>query len=119
MKNKEIFDLYEGLYEIGQDKSLKFEIRATYILAKNKNILEPYYNAIIDTRQKILEKYGEQQEGGEWRVEKEKMDIFMREWNAFMEIENFINIEKVGIEELKGGEIGIELMGKLLPIINY
>lgn len=118
MKNKEIFNLYEGLYEISQDKELKFGVRISYIFAKNKNILQPYYDAIIDTRQKILEKYGEPQDNGDWRVSKEKMNIFMSEWNAFMEIENFVNLEKVKIEDLNDEKIGIELMGKLLSIIE-
>ena len=118
MKNKEIFNLYEGLYEISQDKELKFGVRISYIFAKNKNILQPYYDAIIDTRQKILEKYGEPQDNGDWRVCKEKMNIFMSEWNAFMEIENFVNLEKVRIEDLNDEKIGIELMEKLLSIIE-
>ena len=118
MKNKEIFNLYEGLYEISQDKELKFGVRISYIFAKNKNILQPYYDAIIDTRQKILEKYGEPQDNGDWRVNKEKMNIFMSEWNAFMEIENFVNLEKIRIEDLNGEKIGVELMEKLLSIIE-
>lgn len=118
MTNKEIFNLYEGLYEISQDKELKFGVRISYTFAKNKNILQPYYDAIVDTRQKILEKYGEPQDNGDWYVSKEKMDIFMSEWNAFMEIENFVNLEKVKIENLEGEKIGIKLMEKLLPVIE-
>lgn len=118
MKNKDIYDLYEGLYEISQDKELKFEIKISYIFAKNKNILQPYYNAIIETRQKILEKYGEPQEDDSWHVNKEKMNIFMSEWNAFMDIDNYINLEKIKIKELEGEKIGIELVEKLLPIIE-
>ena len=118
MTNKEIFNLYEGLYELSQDKDLKFGVKISYIFAKNKNILEPFYNAIVDTRQKLLNKYGEPQDNGDWHVSKEKMDIFMNEWNAFMEIENFVNLDKVKIEDLEGEKIGIELMEKLLPIIE-
>lgn len=118
MKNKEIFSLYEGLYELGQDKELRFGIKISYIFARNKNILEPFYNAVIETREKLLEKYGEAQENGDWHISKEKMDIFMSEWNAFMEIENFVNLDKVKIEDLEGEKIGIELMEKLLPVIE-
>ena len=118
MTNKEIFSLYEGLYEISQDKELKFGARISYIFAKNKNLLQPYYDAIIDTRQKILEKYGEPQDNGNWHVSKEKMDVFMSEWNAFMEIENFITVDKINLEDLENEKIGIELMEKLLSIIK-
>ena len=119
MKNKEIFSLYEGLYEISQDKDLKFGIKVSYMMAKNKNLLEPYYNAIVDTRQKLLEKYGEAQDNGDWHVGKDKLEIFMGEWNAFMNIENFVNIEKIKIDSLEGEKIGVELTEKLLPIIEY
>lgn len=118
MTNKEIFNLYEGLYKLSQDKDLKFGVKISYIFAKNKNILEPFYNAIIDTRQKLLNKYGEAQENGDWRVTKEKMDIFMSEWDSFMKIDNFIAIDKINIEELSEEKIGINLMEKLLPIIK-
>lgn len=118
MTNKEIFNLYEGLYELSQDRDLKFGVKISYIFAKNKNILEPFYNAIIDTRQKLLNKYGEAQENGDWHVSKEKMDIFMSEWDSFMKIDNFVIIDKIDIEELEGEKIGIDLMEKLLPIIK-
>ena len=118
MKNKEIFNLYEGLHEISQDKELKFGVRISYTLAKDKNILQPYYDAIIDTRQKILEKYGEPQDNGDWHINKEKMDVFMSEWKAFMEIENYIGLDGVKIEDLDGEKIGIELIEKILPIIE-
>ena len=39
MKNKEIFNLYEGLHEISQDKELKFNVRISYTFAKDKNII--------------------------------------------------------------------------------
>lgn len=118
MTNKEIFNLYEGLYELSQDRDLKFGVKISYIFAKNKNILEPFYNAIIDTRQKLLNKYGEAQENGDWHVSKEKMDIFMSEWDSFMKIDNFVAIDKINIEELSEEKIGIDLMEKLLPIIK-
>ena len=38
MKNKEIFNLYEGLHEISQDKELKFGVRISYTFAKDKGV---------------------------------------------------------------------------------
>ena len=118
MKNKDIFTLYEGLYEIGQDKELKFDIKTSFILAKDKNILQPVYDAILETRQKILEKYGEPLENGDWRVPNEKIKDFQKEWNDFMEMENFISLQGITLEDIKTKEIHIDLMEKLLPLIN-
>lgn len=118
MTNKEIFDLYEGLCEIGMDKDLKFEIRVSYIFAKAKHILEPYYKAILETRTKLLDKYGKAADNGDWIVSKENVADFTREWDTFMGIENVIVLEKIKIEDLKEEKLGIELMEKLLNLID-
>lgn len=117
MKNKDIYDLYEGLATIGQDNGLKFDARTSFYLARNKNLLEPYYNAIVETRTRILEKYGEAKEDGNWFVPKSKIEEFTREWDAFMSIENIVNLQKIKIEDFQT-QVNIEIMGKLLPIIE-
>lgn len=119
MKNKDIYNLYDGLYEIGQNKNLKFEIKTSYILAKDKHILEPYYNAIIETRQRLLDKYGDPQDNGDWKVPKEKVKDFTREWDDFMEMENLIQLQNIELKDLEGEKLDIELMEKLLNLINY
>lgn len=117
MKNKDIYDLYEGLAAVGQNNELKFDARTSFYLARNKNLLEPYYNAIIETRTKILDKYGKVQEDGNWFVPKDKIEEFTREWDAFMSIENIVNLQKIKIEDFQT-QINIEIMEKLLPIIE-
>lgn len=118
MKNKDIYDLYEGLCEIGQDKELKFDIQTSFILAKDKRILEPIYKAIVETRQTALEKYGEPLESGEWRIPKENIKAFTKEWNDFMEMDSFVSLQQITLENIKSEKIGIELMEKLLILIN-
>lgn len=117
MKNKDIYDLYEGLAIIGQDSELKFNAQTSFYLARNKNLLAPYYNAIVETRTKILEKYGEAKEDGTWLVPNDKVEDFTREWDAFMSIENIVNLQKIKIEDFQT-QVNIEIMGKLLPIIE-
>ena len=118
MKNKDIYNLYEGLYEISQDKELKFNIKTSYILAKNKHILEPFYNAISETKEKLINKYGKPKEDGTWFVSKEDVPNFTKEWNNFMDMDNFINLESIRLQDLEEEKLGIELMEKLLKIIN-
>lgn len=118
MKNKDIYDLYEGLYEISQDKELKFDIQTSFILAKDKRILEPIYNAIIEARQVALEKYGEPLESGEWRIPKKNIKDFTKEWNDFMETDSFVSLQGITLEDIKSEKIGIDLMEKLLILIN-
>lgn len=118
MTNREIFNLYEGLCEIGIDKNLKFEIRISYIFAKAKHILEPYYKAILETRTKLLDKYGKTADNGDWIVPKENVADFTKEWDTFMGIENVIVLERIKIEDLANERLGVELTEKLLPIID-
>lgn len=117
MKNKDIYDLYEGLYEISQNKDLKFDIKTSYILAKNKHLLEPFYNAIGETKSKLLDKYGEPENDG-WKVPKEKVKDFSKEWEEFMNIDNFISLQKISLDDLKEERLGIELVEKLLSLID-
>lgn len=118
MKNIEVFSLYEGLYEISQNKDLKLNIKVCYVLAKNKNNIQPLYNAIIETRQRLLDKYGEAKDDGEWNIPKEKLNEFMKQWNDFMDVDNFVVLQKVKLSDLDEEQVGIELMEKLLPIIE-
>ena len=116
MKNKDIYSLYEALVEISQDKELKFDIKASYYLACNKNVLEPFYNAIVETRNKVLNKYSQQAEEG-WMVPKEHVEEFYGEWIPFMETENLIALKKIKLEDIKS-EINVDMMSRLLPIIE-
>ena len=116
MTNKEIFNLYEGLSELSQDDNIKFSFQIGYCLAYNKNILEPFYNAITETQEKIIKKYGTKIEEG-WTVPKENLDEFQKEWSEFMSIENEILPKKVKLKDIDT-KIGLKLIDKLLPIIE-
>lgn len=118
MKNKDILNLYEGLYEISQNKDLKFNVKISFILAKNKNILQPLYDAIIETRRKILQKYGIGIENGDWKIPNENIPSFRKEWDEFMAIDNFICLQGISLEDIQNEKINVGLMEKLLPLID-
>ena len=98
MKNKDVYTLYEGLAEISQDKELKFNIQTSYTLAKNKNFLEPLYGAITETRQKIIKKYASLQENGDLLIPKEKIEDFQKDWDNFMNIDNFVSLQHIKLD---------------------
>lgn len=117
LTNEQIVDLYEGLSEISEDKELKFKATVSFSLAKNKNILKPFYDSITEARQKLIEKYGEQNEKG-WLIPNEKLIQFKAEFEALMFTNTYITTEEILITDLEEERIGIELMEKLLPIIK-
>ena len=117
MTNKEIFNVYEALTSISNNSDLKFSIKTSFILAKNKVTLEPLYNAIIETRQNALNTYGVHEDDS-WTIPKEKVDDFMKLWNDFMDMDNDITLQHINIDQFEGGEIEVGIMEKLLPIID-
>lgn len=118
MKNEDILNLYEGLKEISQNKDLKFDIKTSFILAKNKHVLQPIYDAIIDTRQRIIEKYGELTENNEWRVPNKNIPAFYKEWREFMNMDSFVSLEGISLKDIQSEKIDVGLMEKLLPLID-
>lgn len=118
MTNNEIIDLYEGLYEISQNPDFKLNAKTCFVLAKNKNLLQPFYDSVIEARQKLIEKYGERQEDGNWFISNEKLIEFKTEFKSLMNIQTFLTIENIALVDLENEKINLELMRKLLPIIK-
>ena len=117
MTNEQIVDLYEGLSEISQNKDLKFKAVISFVFAKNRNIIRPFYDSIIEARTKLINKYGEKNDEG-ILIPNEKIPQFKSEFEILMHTENYINIEEISLEDFKEEYIGIELMEKILPIIK-
>ena len=119
MKNKDIYRLYEGLCEIADNSSLRFNIKTSLILAKDKAILEPIYDAIYQSRQSIIKKYGKLiNNGSDWNIPYEKVEEFSSELNELMEIDNNICLEGITLQDLGDNIIPIALIQKILPLIE-
>ena len=119
MKNQEIYRLYEGLCEIADDPSLRFNIKTSFILAKDKAVLEPIYAAIYQNRQSLIKKYGKLiNNGSDWNIPFEKIEEFSSELNELMEIDNDICLSNITLQDLGDNIIPITLIQKILPIIK-
>lgn len=117
MTNEQIVNLYEGLVEIGENRDLKFKASVSFIFAKNKNLLKPFYEAAVEARQKLIEKYGQPDDNG-WFIENEKLPQFKNELNALMEVNSYVATTEIDLKELEDERIGIDLMEKLLPMFK-
>ena len=73
MKNLEIFALYDSLNELSQKSDVKLPAKIGYICLKNKNLLEPYYKTISESRMQIIQEYAEVDEEGKMRVPEDKI----------------------------------------------
>lgn len=116
MTNKEIIDLYEGLAEL-YDVKVNLNIKTKYLLAKIKVQIEPLYKAIMVTRQDLIKKYGTE-ENESLIIKNTVLPQFSIELDELMNIESDINVPRINLDELNDQRIGINLIEKLLPIIN-
>ena len=116
LTNEQIVDLYEGLSKISEDKELKFKATLSFALAKNRNLLKPVYDSIMEARQRLIEKYGERNDEG-WLIPNDRIESFRHEFEALMFTKTYATTEEIVIEAFSDERIGTELMEKLLPII--
>ena len=119
MTNKEIFHLYEGLCELAENKDIQLTVQASYYLAYDKNALLELLLiglAIIDTRNAFLDKYGAKTDTG-WTVPKEHVDNFTDAWEECLAIEVPLNLKGIELKDI-GGQVNLDLMSKLLPLIK-
>lgn len=115
MKNKEIIQLYEGIYELREQD---FGVKVGFIFAKNLITLEPYYKAIKASQRKLWEKYGSPNEEGHLVVSKDKISDLEKENDELMEIETIVNITKISIEQLEECKINLDQMLKIYYMIE-
>lgn len=128
MKNGDVINLYETLQRISENKDLKFNVKTGYVLARNKEKLRQEAIIIYDERRKIIMEYG-QIDGQDIIVPKDKIDEVNQKINALMEIENEVEVIKLGLEDFENQQLNMEdiegLMGMIYqailvgpPIIN-
>ena len=116
MTNKDVLQLYEGLNELAANENIKLTVQASYYLAYNKNILEPFYKAAIDTRNTLLDKYGVKSNNG-WTVPKEQLDAFSEAWDQCLSIEVPLSLRGIKLNDISG-QVNLDLMRKILPFIE-
>lgn len=118
MKNKDILKLYEGLCELEQLQGLHLKARTSYQLAKDKLIIEPFYNLIKKCELDIWKQFGTILDDGNVSVEKDKVGELNKAYDDLMEIETDVNIDKIELNEFDGQGISMELFGKLIRVIK-
>ena len=69
MTNDEILKVYKGISDLIEAK-IPLKIKTSFLLAKNKKILEPFVETIEHERINIYRKYGKETDDGMIKVEK-------------------------------------------------
>lgn len=117
MTNTDIYTVYESLAKLSHDKELKMPAKVGYTILKNRNLLEPYYKALMESRYSIIEKYAEKNDEGQLEVPSEKLGEANKELADLLEMEEEIQLTKLNVESLPDG-IDLEILDNLMPILE-
>jgi len=117
MKNKDIVKLYETICKIIDDKEIKIGVKDSYTLIKNKHEIENSYNSIIEMRKNIILEYGEEDDG-EVKIPKERMEELNSKLNELNNIENEIKLFHISINGLESYNIPMEYIDGLYEILD-
>lgn len=78
----------------------KLPVRISYGIQKTFRLIEKELNDYEEMRSKlIMEKYGEQQEDGNWKVMPDKMSGFVHELSELLTLEVELDFKKVKLPE--------------------
>ena len=117
MTNQEIFDVVDAINSIKKEK-VKLNVKLSYELAKIKKILNPYYEAIIDTRQKKFIEHGDFDEKGDIIVAKDEVEDLKKDLKELFEIDNEVKVSKIALEEFEESGLNFDIIDNLMPIIT-
>lgn len=120
MKNKEIMVVFEGLQNARNDTSIKFSARTTFAIVKNMKMLESIVDALIESKNQLLQKLGVPDESnpGSYFIPEENREILTKELEALDSIENEIKFQKIKWEDIKNLNLSIQAMEALYPMIE-
>ncbi len=120
MKNKEIMVVFEGLQNARNDTSIKFSARTTFAIVKNMKMLESIIDALIESKNQLLQKLGVPDESnpGSYFIPEENREILTKELETLDSIENEIKFQKIKWEDIKNLNLSIQAMEALYPMIE-
>ena len=119
IQNNQIYNLYESLYFIiTNKKNNEIPVVDGFNICKNERILEPYYTALIEMRQTILQKYGTINSDGQIILPSELIEQVNIELNELLSIDNEIQLQPIPLESLRNLYLPLEIIQGLMPIIS-
>lgn len=94
-------------------------LRTAYDLQKSVNVLQKEADFFTERRDKIFNKYGERQNDGTFRFEKENENTAVAELEALLSLEVTPDCERVRIPLTEDVKISANDLGVLLPFVEF
>ena len=117
MINREILKIGKGLEDL-QELNLKFNVRTSYKLARNKQILTPVLDLIRQKQMEIYATLGEKNDDGTITVPREKVQELQDKIDELMSLDTPIEVIKIKIEDFDDISIPFDVMERILGIIE-
>lgn len=115
LSNLDLVSLYEGLQEV-KTKTIPIEIG--FLMVKNMKILEPIYQAIIESRTGLLTQVGEIQADGSIKIPQDKIQETNSQLAQLSSIENTLDLSLIKLSALKEASWTLEEIMNIYPIIK-
>lgn len=118
MTNGDIVRVVQGLTELEQLK-LPLNIRLSYTIAKDRQILKEYARLIETKQVEIYTKYGNRDKDGHtYTVPADKVADVQHELDELFAIDNEVPVAKVKLDDFGDNGIAFDIVEKLMPIIE-
>lgn len=120
MTNKEVLEAYDSLIELSNRVTIPMPVSVTYAIARNKRILLPIVEDILNARQDILRKYGIplEENPGYFKPKPGCEQELTKAYNELNEIFNEISLHKIPLDSLDGIELSIADMDLLYFMVD-
>ena len=120
MKNKEIMTIYEGLQKARSDTNIKFSARTTFIIVCNIKMLEPIIEALVESKNELLQKFGTPQASnpGSYFIPEENRVVLSKELETLDSMDTEVKFQKIKWEDIEDLNLSIQIMEALYPMIE-
>lgn len=102
---------------LSQKNDVKLPAKIGYVCLKNKNLMEPYYKAINDSRQQIIQDYAVYEEDGSYRVPEDKVEEANNKLQEILDMEEpDVNIQKINVNDIPES-IPMDILNGLMSML--
>lgn len=116
--NKQIFLISQQLNELYNTLSICLPAKINYYIYKNKKLIDDYVEILEESRNAIIQKYGEMISETEYQINSDKMKMANQELNEVLAIEIDLPVTYVKLSELMPYEFTPQQMEALFFMIK-
>lgn len=123
LKANDILNMYEAIETLSKEKT---SMPTAYYIAKNLKTIKEEYTTIEESKQKLINQYGEKNEDGSLKISEQglvKIDdvslpIFNEQFGKLINSTIELNIKPISLKSLEQLSLPINTIESLIPLID-